>query len=61
MLLLRAVLKTVFESKVEDYFRLAKKPTDAYFYKLTGGFCSPDGKKTGLAKMGFENRPYILP
>ena len=27
----RVVLKTAFDSKVEDFFRLAKKPTDAYF------------------------------
>ena len=54
------VLKTAFESKVEDFFRLARKPTDAYFYRLTGGFCSSDGKKTDLVKMGFENRPNRL-
>ncbi len=53
----RVVLKTAFESKNEDFFRLARKPTDAYFYRLMGGFRSPDEKKTILAKMGFENCP----
>ena len=53
----RVVLKTAFDSKNEDFFRLARKPTDAYFYRLMGGFRSPDGKKAILAKMGFENCP----
>ena len=54
---IRAVLKTAFDSKIEDFFRLARKPTDAYFYRLIGGFRRPGGKKTILAKMGFENCP----
>ena len=51
------VLKTAFGNKIEDFFRLARKPTDAYFYRLIGGFRRPDGKKTNLVKMGFENCP----
>ena len=54
------VLKTAFESRNEDFFCLARKPTDAYFYRLMGGFRNPDGKKTVHAKMGFENRPQVI-
>ena len=49
--------QTAFDSKIEDFFRLARKPTDVYFYRLIGGFRRPGEKKANLAKMGFESRP----
>ena len=54
------VLKIAFDSKIEDFFGWQKNRLMPIFIGEIGGFRRPDGKKTNLAKMVFENRPRVV-